>query len=172
MMLRKVRILVSKPLNEAERQFLITSISAILSRHADRRTRAGTLSSESLATLLDRLADATARAKPITDLATMRDAPSPINALARKQKRLSLPRDGSRRGRPADTWKDLLLHDVREALQAAGLPRGFKYGHNTLLSDIFGACVVCAGGSPPKDLRDQWRNVWDSTSHRPRFRRL
>ena len=184
---REVRVLSSESLTAAERERLVKDVTAILARHAATLKQRGiAVSTSNRAALLDALAHASARAKPVIDLSA-RDASTKVairktladkaarnepvtaelSALARrhspsrKQQRLSLHRRdaASMRGRPASTWQNNLLGDVRDALAAAGLPHGFKTDRETLLTDILRACAECTAATVPADKRDLWRNA-------------
>jgi hypothetical protein len=51
------------------------------------------------------------------------------------------------------------MYEVRQALDAVGLPNGFHTGGENLLSDIVRLCGRVAGLVVPDELRRVWGNV-------------
>jgi len=167
------RVFASPMLAPPEKQKLAADLAAILDARGVR------LADGVRDALLEELGHAVGRAKAGPDLETAAEldrigldwahdrifgnrsrrkpVPAPdINR--RKGKPLQTPPAG--RGRPANTAQDLLMRDVRQALGAAGLPKGFKTGYETLLTEVVRACAGVARLHLPDDLK----NIWDNTT--------
>lgn len=168
------RVFASPMLTAPEGQALAAALAAILA------ARGITLAAGVQHSLLDALGEAVGRAKAGPDLqaaaeldrkgmdwakdtifgkrSRRKPVPAPdINRRGRKP----LQTPPTTRGRPANTAQDLLMRDVRQALDTAGLPHGFSTGHQTLLTEVVHACAGVAGLPIPNDLKNIWDNAKD-----------
>jgi hypothetical protein len=165
------RIFASPMASTAAKAKLAQDLPSILCNHGH------SLTPQAQAALADGLADAIGRAMSGPDLeaAAQLDRKGQswlrrrLEAKRSRQKPVQLPNIGKNRsamqvpplgaGRPGNTAQDLLLHDVRKALLAVGLPNGFKGGAENLLSDVLRACADAAQLALPQDLKHIWENA-------------
>jgi hypothetical protein len=172
-MSRNNRVFVSPMVTDPEVARLDADLTAILD------TRGLHLARHIRDRLFEELLHAVGRAKPGPDLqaaaqsdrkgydwmfhhiTAVRSRRKPIRApdIARPEQHKSMQVAPVGRGRPGNTAQDLLMLDIRRALGAAGLPRGFKAGDENLLSEVLRACARVAGLGIPDELKHLWENI-------------
>jgi hypothetical protein len=164
---------VSPMLTTAERQRLDAAIPGLLYAYKQN------VAAPALAKLLDDLALASGRAKAGPDLPNAAEHTTVIHEFFEKKlttpgfrrhvPRNSIPTQSANRrlqakmpgaGRPSDTWKDVLMYDVRTALKSAGVTGGWwNSDKETLLTEAFRECAKIAGHPLTGDIRAIFRNA-------------
>jgi hypothetical protein len=162
-------------------------VSAILTPHEERRLRTlihqylpQSLGAVRHAKLLDDLFAATAKARKVPDLhkaalqnvKAIQQVADKLYGRGRRRKNIAPPDISpntwqpqvSRRGnvgRPTDLWAQVLMWDIKRALDDAGVPNYWKTNTPTRLVEIFRACAQVAGCDVPEEPRRAWEHAKD-----------
>ena len=177
-MRREVRVYVTDPLSDRERRQLISACARHLPANIGPQVRS---------ILIEELAHAAARAKASMDLPKAMKRNRALNrSTTRARKRGALPLKSlyaplhglkptqrvqtwpSGRGRPQDTWKHVLYHDITVALRRAGISAGWKTGFDTTTKKIFRDCARIAGYTPRSNLKSldgDLRGIYERAKH-------